>query len=153
MKGLDLLSLKSLDNNFGVGALYRVGDIWTFQIVLFPLWPKVRSEDFPAYHQTHFRSIFGVIFLPMGLSALSAVLLWWYPPAGAQDWLLQSALGLQAMLLISLVYWIPLQMRIAREGNTPALMRQLLLSHWTRVANLTAFAGVVLWLAWLRLRS
>src|SRR5882757_941272 len=51
-------------------ALYRVGDIWTFQVVLCPLSFLIRTEDFPAYHNAHFRSIFGVIFVPMGLSAV-----------------------------------------------------------------------------------
>jgi hypothetical protein len=37
-------------------ALYRVGDIWTFQVVLFPLWPIMRSQDFQAYHHKHFGS-------------------------------------------------------------------------------------------------
>jgi hypothetical protein len=134
-------------------ALYRVGDIWTFQVVLFPLWAIVRREDFPAYQQKHFHSIFGVIFVPMGLSALGAILLWFFPPPAAPCWLLASALGLQALLFLSLFYWIPLQLRIQREGNQPALIRQLLTTHWTRVANLTLYAVVVLWLGWIRLQS
>lgn len=134
-------------------ALYRVGDIWTFQVVLFPLWRRVRAEDFPAYHQAHFRSIFGVIFVPMGLSALSAILLWFFPPLGAPRWLLGAALALQALLFLSLIYWIPFQLRIEREGNQPALMRRLVNVHWTRVANLTLFAAAVLWLAWIRLQG
>jgi hypothetical protein len=133
-------------------ALYRVGDIWTFQVVLFPLWSRVRAEDFPAYHQAHFRSIVGVIFVPMGLSTLSAILLWFFPPPGAPRWLLAVALGLQSVLLLSLIYWVPFQLRIEREGNQPALMRRLVTFHWTRVANVTLFALVVLWLAWIRLR-
>ena len=134
-------------------ALYRVGDIWTFQVVLFPLWRRVRAEDFPAYHQAHFRSIFGVIFVPMGLSGLSAILLWFFPPLGAPRWLLGAALALQALLFLSLIYWIPFQLRIEREGNQPALMRRLVNVHWTRVANLTLFAAAVLWLAWIRLQG
>jgi len=134
-------------------ALYRVGDIWTFQVVLFPLWQRVRAADFPAYHQAHFRSIFGVIFVPMGLSALGAILMWLFPPVGAVPWLLNAALILQLVLFLSLLYWVPLQMRIAREGNQAALIRQLIRSHWTRVANLTLYALLVLWLAWLRLRA
>ena len=136
-----------------VFALYRVGDIWTFQVVLFPLWRRVRAEDFPAYHQAHFRSIFGVIFVPMGLSALSAVLLCFFPPPDAPHWLLGAGVALQALLLLSLIYWIPFQLRIAREGNQPVLIRQLVHVHWTRVANLTLFAVVVLWLAWIRLQG
>lgn len=134
-------------------ALYRVGDIWTFQVVLFPLWPTVRSEDFPAYQQKHFHSIFGVIFVPMGLSAAGAILLWFFPPPGAPLWLLIAALALQGILFLSLLYWVPLQLRIAREGNRPALMRQLITTHWTRVANLTLYAAVILWLAWIRLQG
>lgn len=134
-------------------ALYRVGDIWTFQVVLFPLWPTVRSEDFPAYQQKHFHSIFGVIFVPMGLSAAGAILLWFFPPPGAPLWLLIAALALQGILFLSLLYWVPLQLRIAREGNRPALMRQLITTHWTRVANLTLYAAVILWLAWIRLQA
>lgn len=83
-------------------ALYRVGDIWTFQVVLFALWPTVRTEDFPSNQQKHFRSIFGVIFVPMGLSALGAVLLWFFPPAHAPRWSLVSALALQGILFLSL---------------------------------------------------
>ena len=134
-------------------GLYRVGDIWTFQVVLFPLWPIVRSEDFPAYQRKHFHSIFGVVFVPMGLSALGAILLWFFPPEGAQRWLLIAALALQAALFLSLFYWVPLQLRIQREGNKPGLMRELITVHWTRVANLTLYALVVLWLTWMRLRA
>lgn len=134
-------------------ALYRVGDIWTFQVVLFPLWPIIRSEDFPAYHQKHFRSIFGVIFVPMGLSAAGAVPLCFFPPLGAPRSLLAAALALQAVLFLSLLYWVPLQLKIEREGNRPKLMRELITVHWTRVANLTLYAAVVLWLTWIRLRA
>lgn len=134
-------------------ALYRVGDIWSFQVVLFPLWSKVGSAEFPAYQQSHFHRIFGVIFVPMGLSLLSAILLWLFPPAGAQPWLIYAGLALQGVLYASLVYWIPFQMRIEREGNTAPLMRQLVRTHWTRVLNITAFAAVVLALAALRLMA
>ncbi|MBV9511065.1 MAG: hypothetical protein JO303_12375 [Caulobacteraceae bacterium] len=133
-------------------ALYRVGDIWSFQVVLFPLWSKVGRAEFPAYHRSHFHRIFGVIFVPMALSAVSSVLLWLFPPAGAQPWLIYAGLALQAALFVSLAYWIPLQTRIEREGNTAPLMRQLINTHWTRVLNITAFAAVVLALATLRLQ-
>ena len=134
-------------------ALYRVGDIWTFQVVLFPLWPTVRSEDFPAYQQKHFHSIFGVIFVPMGLSAIGAILLWFFPPTGASLWLLRAVLVLQAILFLSLLYWVPLQLRIEREGNRPDLMTELITVHWTRVANITLYAAAVVWLAWERLQA
>ena len=131
-------------------ALYRVGDIWTFQVVLFPLWSRVGAAEFPAYQRSHFHRIFGVIFVPMALSAASAVLLWLFPPIGARTWLIYAGLALQGALFASLIYWIPLQLRIEREGNTPQLIRQLVTTHWTRVLNITAFAAVVLALAALR---
>ena len=134
-------------------ALYRVGDIWTFQVVLFPLWKIVRSEDFPTYQRKHFHSIFGVIFVPMGLSALGAVLLWFFPPPDAPRWLLVAVVALQAILFLSLLYWVPLQLKIEREGNRPELIHQLVMTHWTRVANLTLYAAAVLWLAWIRLQA
>jgi len=134
-------------------ALYRVGDVWSFQVVLFPLWAKVGPAEFPAYHRSHFHRIFGVIFVPMALSALSSVLLWLFPPAGARSWLIYAGLGLQGVLFASLFYWIPLQTRIEREGNTAPLMRQLVTTHWTRVLNITAFAVVVLTLVALRLTT
>jgi hypothetical protein len=52
-------------------ALYHIGHIWPFQVVLFSLWRRVGAKEFPAYHETQFRSIFGVIFVPLGLSALA----------------------------------------------------------------------------------
>jgi hypothetical protein len=64
-----------------------------------------------------------------------------------------AALALQAVLFLSLLYWVPLQLRIEREGNRPELMSELITIHWTRVANLTLYAVVVLWLAWIRLRA
>ncbi len=134
-----------------VFAFYRLGDIWTFQVVLFPLWAKVGREEFPAYHDAHFRRIFGVVFAPMALSAIGAVLLWFFPPQGTTRWLVGAGIALQAILFASLAYWIPLQLRIQREGNTPALIRTLVAVHWTRVANITAFAGVILVLLALRL--
>jgi hypothetical protein len=133
-------------------ALYRLGDIWVFQVVLFPLWSRIRSEDFPQYHQAHFRSIVGVIFLPMGLQLMGAFLLCIFPPAGSPAWLLYAALLLQFLLLLSLAFWVPFQLRIAREGNSPALVKRLVRWHWSRVANITAYAAVVLFIAWMRLR-
>jgi hypothetical protein len=118
-------------------ALYRVGDIWTFQVVLFPLWPIVRSEDFPAYQQKHLHSIFDVIFVPMGSFGSGRVAPLVLPSGWAPRWLLVTALALQAVLFLSLLYWVPLQLRIAREGNRPKLMRELITVHWSRVANLT----------------
>lgn len=134
-------------------AFWRAGDIWSFQVVLFPLWRLVPKDHFRAYHDEHFRRIKGVIFVPMGLSALSAILLWFFPPPYAPRGLLLTALGLQAALFLSLIYWIPLQLRLEREGNRPELVRKLVVTHWTRVANITAFAIVILWLVWVRLRT
>jgi hypothetical protein len=134
-------------------ALYHIGHIWPFQVVLFPLWRRVGAKEFPAYHQAQFRGIFGVIFVPLGLSALSAILLCFFPPQGTPRWLLGAGVALQAILLLSLFYWIPLQLRFRREGNLPVLIRELVNVHWTRVANLTLFAMVVLWIAWIRLQG
>lgn len=120
--------------------------------MLFPLWGIVRPEDFATYHRKHFHSIFEVIFVPMGLSALGVVLLCFFPPPGAPRWLLATAVALQAILFLSPFYWVPLQLKIEREGNRPELIHQLVVTHWTRVANLTFYAAAVLWLAWIRLQ-
>lgn len=134
-------------------ALYRVGDIWVFQVVLFPLWSKVSTADFPRYHRAHFRSILGVVFLPMALQLFGAILLCLFPPAGAPIWLPYIGLALQIVLLASLAFWVPFQLKIEREGNRPELIAKLVRWHWSRVANVTAYAIVVLCIAWLRLRA
>jgi len=132
-------------------GLERIGDIWSFQVVLFPLWSKVGKNEWVEYQAEHFRRLWGVIFLPMGLQALGAILLCIFPPRGVPLFMPFIGVGLQIILFLSLIYWIPFQVRLSKEGNKPELIRQLVRVHWTRVANITAYGLLVLWMLWLRL--
>jgi hypothetical protein len=133
-------------------ALYRVGDIWTFQVVLFPLWPIVRSEDFPAYQQKHLHSIFDVIFVPMGSFGSGRVA----PLVLPSGWGAALATGHRSCASSCPVPLLALLGSPAVEnrerGQPPETHARIDNGSLEPGGELDPYAAVVLWLMWIRLR-
>lgn len=82
-------------------CLYMVGVIWFVQIVHYPLFASVGSAEFPFYERRHAAITTWVVAPPMLIEGMTALLLFWFRPAGLSNWLLWTCLALLSVIWIS----------------------------------------------------
>lgn len=128
---------------------YGAGQVWLVQLSSYRLWRCVGAQEFRAYHAAWWRSIWGVVLAPAALLIVGSALMLWRPAPGVPAWATWCGFALQAALLIgTAAWWAPLMARLeAPDGGMLRDRYQLLLiSHWLRVAIVTAYALLALWM-------
>ena len=108
-----------------------VGLIWTVRLVHYPLFVRVGTEAFRAYHARHTRQITWVVAPLMATELLTAVLLF----AGGlrEGWLLASFAPLAFNWLSTGLIQVPLHHRLAKGFDAEA-HRRLVNTNWGRTA-------------------
>lgn len=137
-------------------SLYSVGNIWPVQLSSYRLWTHVGVREFHAYHLAWWHSIWGVILGPAVLVFVGAVLMFWWRAPGVPPSAVWLGFVLQmALVLGTALWWGPLMARLEDPAGGLALERFRLLmhTHWLRVAIVTAYGALTLWMvarsAWL----
>jgi len=130
-------------------SVYGVGQVWLVQLSAYRLWAFVGAREFRAYHAAWWRSIWGVVLAPAALVAVGAVLMAWRPAPGVPLLAIWLGLALQgALILGTALWWGPLMARL--EAPDGGLLREryrlLITTHWLRVALVTAYAALALWM-------
>lgn len=99
-------------------SIYGVGQVWLVRLSSYRLWAYVGQHEFRAYHAAWWRSIWGAILAPA------------------------------ALVLGTAFEWGPLMARLeAPSGRLSLECYQLLMrTHWLRVAIITAYALLMLWM-------
>jgi hypothetical protein len=130
-------------------SVYGVGQVWLVQLSAYRLWAFVGVREFRAYHAAWWRSIWGVVLAPAALVAAGAALMVWRPAPGVPSSAIWLGLALQgALVLGTALWWGPLMARLEAPDGGLLLERYRLLmtTHWLRVALVTAYAAVALWM-------
>ncbi len=129
-----------------VSTCYMVGLIWMVQIVHYPLFAKVGSDQFTEYQTSHQSLTTLVVGPPMLVEFLTAVLLVWYRPAGIPGWLVYVALGLLAIVWASTAFLqVPCHEKLT-AGFDAAVHNRLVVSNWIRTIGWTARGVLVTWM-------
>ncbi len=113
-------------------TLFMVGLIWFVQVVHYPLFAMIGRTEFPEYEQRHASQTTWVVAPPMLLELGTAVLLFWFRPAGISD--LQCGVGLGLLLLIWLstrFLQVPYHTTLSK-GFDPLVHRMLLTTNCVR---------------------
>lgn len=129
-----------------VFSVYGAGQVWLVQLSSYPLWRFVGATEFRAYHLAWWRSIWGVVLAPAGLTWLGAMLMIWLRPPQVRPGEIWLGVALQAALALgTAAWWGPLMARLETEGGGLDLQRYRALTstHWLRVALVTAYALLV----------
>jgi len=130
-------------------AFYSAGQVWLVQLSSYPLWTHVGAGEFHTYHHAWWRSIWGVVLAPAALVSLASLaMLWLRAPEvpAAAAW---AGVALQvALILGTAIWWGPLMARLeAPDGGLLMDRYELLMTtHWLRVAIVSAYALLVLWM-------
>jgi hypothetical protein len=116
----------------------------------------VGPREFHAYHLAWWHSIWGVILGPAVLVFVGALLMLWWRVPGVPTWAVWAGLALQLSLVLgTALWWGPLMARLELPNGELAVERFHLLmrTHWLRVAIVTAYGALTLWMvarsAWL----
>ena len=125
---------------------YMVGLIWMVQVVHYPLFAKVGSEQFVGYQISHQTLTTLVVGPPMLVEIATAVLLIWIRPVAIPAWIVFVALGLLAIVWASTAFLqVPCHEKLT-DGFDVAVHWRLVLSNWIRTFGWTARGVLVTWM-------
>ena len=126
-------------------TLPLVGLIWFVQVVAYPLFARVASADFLAYHASHSRLITYVV-APLMLGELASAMVWTIWPL--EDIPRQVAWVGAALAVttwgVTMFVSVP-QHAILARGFDARAHELLVVTNWLRTAAWTARGAILLW--------
>lgn len=127
-------------------TLFLVGLIWIVQIVHYPLFDGVGSDNFIAYQKRHQFLITFVVGPTMLIEAFSSLLMIWYPPVGVGPWVVLAGISMVFAIWISTAaIQVPCHTKLL-QGFNQAVHRRLVRSNWIRTIAWTARGALVVWM-------
>ncbi len=132
-----LLSSTSILALHAFATLAMVGLIWFVQVVHYPLYARVGSASFAAYHEQHVQRTTLVVapFMLVELACALWLLIWPDPRYG--DWMSWLGMLLLGFIWVSTaVFQVPSHGRL-QAGFTPAAHAFLVRSNWIRTVAWT----------------
>ncbi len=124
-------------------TLYLTGVIWLIQLVQYPFFARVGTENFQKYHAAHTFWITPVVAPMMIVELITSILLIFYPPQNIDPKLIWGGLILTLAVWFSTVFLqIPMHERLALGFETEA-HQFLVNSNWIRTMtwSLRSFLG------------
>jgi len=126
-----------------VATLYMTGLIWMVQIVHYPLFAEVGSEQFPEYARKHQFLTTIAVGPPMLAEALSSILLAWHIPPGTSPFMVIAGIVIVASIWISTAaIQVPCHGKL-EDGFKKSIHKRLVLSNWFRTVAWTAHGLLV----------
>lgn len=128
-------------------VLYVFGQIWLVQIVVYPLFGMVGSEEYISYHKFYSSRIPLPVIVPGFASFLLPVALVFFRPDSVPLWmtLANVACGLVG-LFVTMALEIPRHAQLEKGGKQEPVIRELIRYNWPRTLAITGSAFVTLWM-------
>jgi hypothetical protein len=124
---------------------YTLGVTWFAQLVVYPLFAKVGSEDYIAYHKFYGSQIPLPVIVPgFACFLLPLVMIFIRPesvPLGLA--LANAACGLLG-LWVTVALEIPRHYRLETGGKQPTVIEELIRYNWPRTLGISGSAGLAL---------
>jgi hypothetical protein len=131
-----------------ISTLFMTGAIWLIQLVQYPFFASVGTDQFPKYHASHSFWITPIV-APMMISELvTSVFLVVFPPPNIEPKLIQAGLILTVLIWFSTVFLqIPMHEKLA-QGFDAQAHRFLVNSNWIRTAAWSLRSIIVVYMLW-----
>lgn len=133
---------------------YMVGLIWMVQIVHYPMFDRVGSDQFAQYEKDHSRLITPIVGIPMLIELGTAVALLCMPGFAPITYRL-IGVGLViivAIWLVTATLSVPCHQQLAAGFNATA-HQKLVLTNWLRTLGWTVRGGIVAWILYQQLQA
>jgi hypothetical protein len=130
-------------------AFYNVGTIWAHEVDIFRSWKLLDPATFHHVQATHWRKLPYWVFVPVALSLVGSVALFWCHPAASPLWIIWIAFGTQfTSHILTALFWGRLQARLSRDerGAASPYLARFLSTHWIRTLLISAYGFILL--AW-----
>ncbi len=126
-----------------------VGLIWIVQLVHYPMFASLDSEQFSKHMDEHQRMI-SLVVLPLMLAELlSGVALWIYRPTGVPSSLVLTGLALLTIAWASTFFIQVPQHTKLLEGYDADVCQKLVLWNWGRSLAWSLRGLLTAWMMWL----
>ena len=111
---------------------FMVGLIWFIQLVHYPLFNFVGSEEFRVFHENHKILITPVVGIVMIVELVTSVIIFFQSPSGIRNWSSTFGIILLGIIWFSTVYFqIPFHNTLSSKLNENVLM-MLINTNWIR---------------------
>ena len=126
-------------------VFYNFGGIWFVQLVVYPLFAKVGSDEYVAYHRFYSSRIPLPVILPGFACFLCPIVLIFFHPVSIPLWiaLANAVCGLVA-LVVTVALEIPRHYRLENGGKQERVIGELILYNWPRTVGITGSAFLTL---------
>ena len=130
-----------------VATSYMTGLIWFVQVVHYPLFGSVGTNQFTEYEQQHTALTTWVVAPPMLIEAATAILLLWFRPTGVPSWQAWVGVALVAVLWLSTaLIQVPCHETLS-QGFDAAVHQRLVVTNWLRTVAWSMRALLAAWMA------
>jgi hypothetical protein len=129
-------------------TLILVGVIWIIQLVQYPFFSEVSTENFPKYHAAHTFWITPVVAPAMIVELITSILIIFYPPGNIDYKLLYFGLILAITVWASTFFLqVPMHNKLA-QGFDAEAHQTLVNTNWIRTIAWSMRGILVLFFAW-----
>ena len=130
-------------------AFYNVGTIWAHEIDIFRTWKFIEPKTFQIVQRAHWKKLPFWIFIPVGLSFVGIIALFWYHPDKIPIWEIWTAFILQFLShLLTGIFWGPWQAKLSKDelGSASPYLKKILKTHWIRTTLISAYGVMLLYM-------
>ena len=131
-------------------AFYNVGTIWAMEIDIFRNWKVLNPENFHLVQDVHWKKLSYWIFIPLALSLIGSIVLFWYHPDKIPLWEILFPFGFQLIShILTSFFWGQWQYKLSKDdlgGKSPYLVK-ILKTHWIRTLLWNACGLMLLYMA------
>jgi hypothetical protein len=130
-------------------VFYANGAAFIESFVNYPSWHLIGNDAFLSYHKFIGPRVITFLVVPALLGTVFTVVLLWSRPAAIPLWSVCVAIFLQLVVWFSTAtIQIPIQMQLAVQGASPALLERLMETNWWfRRVPYSVCAVLFLWMA------
>jgi hypothetical protein len=126
-------------------VLYNLGVIWFAQLVVYPLFAKVGSNDYVAYHTFYLSRIPLPVILPGFACFLVPIVLIFVRPLSIPLGIaLANAVCGLVSLVVTVALEIPRHYRLENGGKQERVIGELIRYNWPRTLGITGSAFLTL---------
>ena len=130
-------------------VFYGNGAAFIESFVNYPSWHLIGNDAFLNYHKFIAPRVIAFLVVPAVLGTVFTILLLWSRPAVIPLWSVWVAILLQLVVWVSTAtIQIPIQLQLAVQGASPALLERLMETNWwLRRIPYSVCAALFLWMA------
>lgn len=130
-------------------AFYNVGTIWAHEVDIFRTWRLLDPKTFTKVQSVHWKKLSFWVFIPVGLSFIGSIALFWYRPASVPpSGLVLAFVFLASSNILTGAMWGPWQAKLSKEdqGGESRYLKLIVRTHWIRTFLINAYGFTLLYL-------